>query len=459
MNQQPTAENSHYDYSANRSAKISRKGLVVRFLLVASLTLIGGNGIRAQQKEYGADLAGITPDWHRIMTEKLNLWKFSEEEDVFQFRFWHKGQVIDIIQHPNYSNSNLVTYAYVQHRNRPQDTLTNGFSFGQISLSVEALHAYIQLFGILDIPSDPMVDGFVERHHPDDALIGFRDPSSGTISFISYTTYRLPQKPFNETNGGSEDQAGYIEFLRRKALVEEFIIGFTDLLQLTESYSNFETFHLKMIGGCFTRDGMEGRKCYNNIMLSYGYHAAKGTPLGYSAGLSLNTLGMYKPQLSFGVYHRMDLRGHFSFKGAISRHHTFSPKKKMLPAYGLYEYMTLKRPGAVDGPIQQYQRHCALYSVQMSKDSWLLNRISVAAGASYITGDEEAAGPVVAVSFFSLYGAFALIEKEVDYLLSWQVNVPVRHGKTPLLFVQLGLDYERFSGQNRFLFSVGALRW
>jgi len=455
----PGATNTNATTRKFRIIYLSR--FFVTSLMVACLIHVFGSGIFAQESENGDLQAGINPEWHRIMSEKLNLWKFSEEEGVFQFRFWYKGQVIDLIQHPNYSNTNLVTYVYVQHRNRPQDTLTNGFSFGQITLSVEALHAFIQISGILDIPSAPMADGFVERHHPDDALIGFRDPSSGRISFISSTTYRLPQEQFSETNGGPEDQADYQEFLRRKALVEEFITAFSDMLELTESYSNFEAFHLKTIGGCFTRDGVEERTCYNNIILSFGYHAARGTPLGYYAGLTLNALGIYKPELSFGLFHRMDLQGHFSFKGSVAHHHKVKFNENRHSAYALYEYKSRKRPGNVDGLTQQLQRHCILYSTSVGKDFGhpLLSRTSVAAGASYITGDQQAAGPVIAVKFFSLYGAFALINKDVDYLISWNAMIPFRIAKKPWRFIQLGIDHERFRGESRYLFSIGLLTW
>jgi len=315
--------------------------------------------------------------------------------------------------------------------------------------------------GILDIPPDPLVNGYLVRHDPDDPLIGYRDWLTGEAVFISGTTYREPALPGNGAGGGERGDVSDELRLMRGEIIARFIGEFSDILELTERYSHFETWNAKMTGGCFERDGVEGRICYNNTMLSGGYHAAKGTPFGFYAGLTFNTLGIYNPDLSLGFFHRMDHQGHFCFKGSIAQHHKLKLKEKRYSAYALYEYMSRKRPGNIDGSIQQFQRHCVLYSSTLGKSfgPGLLSRTSVAAGASYITGDQQSAGPVVAVRFFSLYGAFALIDKEVDYLISWNLSLPFRMTKRPWRFIQLGIDHERFRGEKRFLFSVGIMRW
>jgi hypothetical protein len=421
-----------------------------KFLLIILLMFASGGAILGQHDDvysYNQDVI-----WHKMLTEKLGLRNLSDCDDDFIFRFWNKGQVVDITLRGDTLQGSLTSYFYRSYNDREgmsrKDTI-----FVTIALDAEKVksaYASIIRSGILDIPSDSLFDGWITDHLVGFALIGHKNSGSEVVSFFSAETYRTEVKevPFDEAE--QPEELNFEELIKRSEIIDQFIIEFSEILDLQAEYRMFEKSSMRS-AGCYVKEWESKSICIYGMKYFAGYYGSKVTPIGIYGGVAFGTSGAFLSKSSMYLRHMVDLKGSYDFHSVISRREIFSPISGEMRDLLKYIYRQVSSEGESRYKGRTIHRHQIQYGIFLSA-----LHLNIAAGPSYLAGEIRDLGAVVELDMHPFAANLAFQQDQIDYRFSFTPRLILDSYK-PFSIFDMGIIYERFRAQKGWQFYVGVV--
>ena len=418
------------------------------FVLIFWFIAVSGFKIQAQTPENVA--YNMHAHWHKTMTEKLDLVNLSASKDDFIFRFWHKGQIVDITRNGDSIQGILTNYFFRILRKRNVYLERDTFFIKTIldNDKVKTAYEYILSSGILSIPSDSLSGEWITRHQSGYALIGLKSSESECVNFFSALTYQAKVKD-EEIEEDSEQQELFFEqIFEMTDIIDRFISRFSEILELPREYRKFEKHHMQEEG--YYLKGWEFRSIYvNNFNFYLGYYGSGAMPFGFWGGLSVGTIKKFRPKTALQFQHMVDFRNQYDFQAIVSKNEIFFPATGKMPdmiSYHFRQASNARDPLGIDYTTRLHQIKYGFFLSAIN--------LNLAAGTSYLAGDTRDFGPLFSFYMRPFEAKLAFHSDQLDYRFSYS-PIFILDSYYPIRYLMPGVHYERFREQKGFQFWLG----
>jgi hypothetical protein len=419
------------------------------FLICCFIIASGIAGLAQHDDIYSHNLS-VT--WHKQMTEKLDLQSLKDLNVDFIFRYWHKGQVVDIIRNGDSLQGSMTCYFFRTHRNRQGVTLKDTI-FAKTVIDAERVKAAYEVIlgsGMLEIPSDSLFEGWITGHQSRYALIGYNSIGSQEVSFFSGQTYLTEVSDDESDEAFPPTEMNYEELTIRAELIDQFINDFSAILALQDEYRYFEKLSMRS-EGCYTKEWESKTICVHGIYYFVGYYGSKVTPIGLYGGINFGVSGGSLSNSSIYLRHMVDIRKSYNFNAIVSRSEIFSPRSGKMPDILSYKYLQVRyeRDSFLQG--NTIQRHQILYKVFVRT-----LHLNIGVGPSYLARDISDLGALLSLGMHPFNADLAFHHDQIDYRFSYTPTF-LLDSYFPIGYLQIGIIYERFRLQKGWQFYLGVV--
>ncbi|MEM6297885.1 MAG: hypothetical protein AAF740_04250 [Bacteroidota bacterium] len=316
--------------------------------------------VSCQDKSFEGDSLWFNYHNEKGFLDKLKLINFQTSEYDFAFRFWGRGQVIELFKDEGILSGELTNYIYHSNRKgKKAKTYIQKLSID--SLKVRKVYSVVQESGILDVPTDRDIDGWVQGFDGITYIIEYADEST-----LQYKHYWTPS---------SQDS------LPEALMVSDFVKKVTDTLKLKERYQAFKDSLPKK--GCYSIGIIQS--CFSRNSFGIGYSGSTRLPLGFGSGFFLYDLGKMRIDLGAFVTYKFDggrnqdLTLQLWRSGILTKESNDDLK---------YTYRRRKLDFVDFGTLNQ--SHEVRYGVYFPK-----RRLSIYGGMNYMSDEEERVGGIL----------------------------------------------------------------
>jgi hypothetical protein len=321
--------------------------------------------VYAQSKKMEDNTATI--DIHQeSLSKKLELSDLKKSNHEFAFRFWGRGQAIDIIGDSTDIIGTVTNYIYHQKKSSDYkiDTL-----FKKASLSPDQAEAAYLLFlnlKLLNIPSD-------------EKLKGWRKGADG----ITYRIEQVDQVHYsNKSYWTPSSQDG----LPEAKVILDFVNSLSDTLKLEETFRSFKNTLPRK--GCY-HSGVMAVICYVSNSFWAGYSAATKLPYGFYTGYNAGYIGSTKVNLGASLQYNFSTNRFYHLNTALAKGKIFYEKTN-LTDYIAYSYQ--KRKFNIENTTKKFENHQLMYGLQLK------NNFKVGGGIDYLRKEDNLSGIYLSAS-------------------------------------------------------------
>ncbi|WP_293946982.1 MULTISPECIES: hypothetical protein [unclassified Sphingobacterium] len=321
--------------------------------------------VYAQSKKMEDNTATI--DVHQeSLSKKLGLSDLKKSNHEFAFRFWGRGQAIDIIGDSTDIIGTVTNYIY--HQKKSSDYKID-ILFKKASLCPDQAEAAYLLFlnlSLLNIPSDEKVKGW--RKGADGITYRIEQVDQGHYSNKSYWT--------------PSSQDG----LPEAKVISDFVNSLSDTLKLEETFRSFKNTLPRK--GCYHTGGM-AVICYVSNSFWAGYSAATKLPYGFYTGYNAGYIGSTKVNLGASLQYNFSTNRFYHLNTALAKGKIFYEKAN-LTDYIAYSYQ--KRKINIENATKKFENHQLMYGLQLK------NNFKVGGGIDYLRKEDNLSGIYLSAS-------------------------------------------------------------
>ncbi|WP_286862882.1 MULTISPECIES: hypothetical protein [Sphingobacterium] len=300
------------------------------------------------------------------LSKKLILSDLKKSNHEFAFRFWGRGQAIDITGDSTDIIGTVTNYIY--HQKKSSDYRTDTL-FKKASLSPDQAKAAYELFlnlKLLNIPTDEKIKGWSKGF--DGITYIIEQAYNGNYSAKSYWT------PTSQ-HGLPEARA-----------ISDFVNNLSDTLRLEEAFQSFKNTLPRK--GCYHTGGM-AVICYVSNSFWAGYSAATKLPYGFYTGYNAGYIGSTKVNLGASLQYNFSTNRFYHLNTALAKGKIFYEKAN-LTDYIAYSYQ--KRKINVENVTKKFENHQLMYGLQLK------NNFKVGGGIDYLRKEDNLSGIYLSAS-------------------------------------------------------------
>lgn len=385
--------------------------------------------VYAQSKKMEDNTATI--DVHQeSLSKKLGLSDLKKSNHEFAFRFWGRGQAIDITGDSTDIIGTVTNYIY--HQKKSSDYKTDTL-FKKASLSPDKAKAAYELFlnlKLLNIPTDEKIKGWSKGF--DGITYSIEQTDKGNYNTKSYWTPSI--------------QDG----LPEAKVISGFVNNLSDTLKLEETFQSFKnTLPYK---GCYHTGGL-ALMCYVSNSFWAGYSAATKLPYGFYTGYNAGYIGSKKVNLAASMQYNFSTNGFYHVNVTLAKRKIFYEKTN-LTDYIAYSYQ--KRKINIENAINKFENHQLMYGLQLK------NNFKVGGGIDYLRKEDNLTG----IYLFASKGfmkpnintgiSTSLFEGQTNYKIDLSKSIYF-NSRFFAKGLSLGVSYEDFMRYKDVYFNIALL--
>jgi len=339
--------------------------LLIRIAILLACFLLEIQDVYPQSKKI-ADNTTTIDAYQESLSRKIVLLDLRKSNHEFAFRFWGRGQAIDITGDSTRIVGTVTNYIYHQKKssNYRTDTL-----FKKASLSPDQAKAVYELFlnlKLLNIPTGEKIKGWSKGFDGITYIIEQAD--KGNYSTKSYWTPSI--------------QDG----LPEAKVISDFVNNLSDTLKLEETYRSFKNTLPRK--GCYHTNGL-ALMCYVSSSFWAGYSAATKLPYGIYTGYNTGYIGGTKVNLGASLQYNFSTNGFYHLNTALAKSKIFYEKAN-LTDYIAYSYQ--KRKITIENATKKFENHQLMYGLQLK------NNFKVGGGIDYLRKEDNLSGIYLSAS-------------------------------------------------------------
>jgi hypothetical protein len=356
--------------------------------------------------------------WNKSLAEKLVLKDYSTTQEDFGFRFWNHGQVVEIIRNNDSITGELTNYIYRYKPRKENKRDTIIFKKILDKDRVEAAYGIIQNSGILNLPSDNMIENW---SHGTDGITYIVEQSDKNAYWLK--NYWTPS---------SQDS------IPESIIVMDFVKLFSDTLDLSENYKEFR--ESLPHNGCYNSGGMSV-VCYIGNSFGLGYYGSTKLPIGFFTSLQLSYIGKLQTNFEIRVQHQTDNHGNYDFSLALGKGSLLLNKSQNISDFVMYQYRKRELDFVEPGII--FNNNTFIYGLTLHKN------LDIAFGADFLQEENKTIGGILYASKWiskpkiSIIGKTSIFENHIDYQIGLSKSFYFNN-RIPINSSSIGLYFENF---------------
>ncbi len=286
------------------------------------------------------------------LSKKLILSDLRNSNHEFAFRFWGRGQTVDITADSTRIIGTVTNYIY--HQKKSADYRTDTL-FKKTSLSPGQAKTAYELFlnlKLLNIPTAGKIKGWSEG--------------------VDGITYTIEQSDKENYSTKSYWTPSIQDGLPEARAISDFVNSLSDTLKLEESFQSFKNTLPRK--GCYHTGGL-AFMCYVSNSFWAGYSAATKMPYGFYTGYNTGYIGGTKVNMGASLQYNFNKNGFYHLNAALAKAKILYDKAT-LSDYIAYRYQ--KRKINIRNANEKFENHQLMYGLQ------LRNNFNVGGGIDYL---------------------------------------------------------------------------